>query len=602
MIRAAGKKRSLRRQTALLVIVSLLTLLIVQALYLTWFSDLSEQRAIQYAHDNLGQVSSQLDSMFEDVRNITFNISFNVHMQEYLTTQDLAKKYLDLYPLLSNMLEYIRTSNNDVYDILLFDLDGNLSLSRQQPYSLEVINRLESWHDQAESAEPRGLPAIIYGNSVYYPYVQTIYSVASHNLMQKIGDCIVLCNGNSIQRLVGGIAITKDAKLFVVDMANTVIASNQNALIGTSFDSAHYEAVGNTREKIRMDDGNLYIVQFVRTDEWTIFSLIPSASLLSDFHQAIWIGLIIGLLAAVFLLLTGGAISHDINTSVGGVVRFLQDVRAGNETSRIGTNGPVEIQVIESNINQMLDRLEDMTVSILNTQADLYEAQLMQRQASFTALQRQINPHFLFNTLNCISTIAAVRNAPEIVTISASMANIFRYCIKGADIVAIEEEIACVRDYLSIIHLRYQGKIRGEIDIEAAILQVKMPKMILQPIVENAVFHGLEPKRGGGLIRIQGRRYGESAIEFTVEDDGKGMDAETLATLEAHLASPGNVRETGEKSSIGLMNILSRVRFLFGESANMHIESQVDEGSRIILRIPIASEIANPSQTTEELP
>ena len=113
-----------------------------------------------------------------------------------------------------------------------------------------------------------------------------------------------------------------------------------------------------------------------------------------------------------------------------------------------------------------------------------------------------------------------------------------------------------------------------------------MPKMILQPIVENAVFHGLEPKRGGGMIHIRGRRCGEGIAAFEIVDDGKGMDAQTLASLSENLRRAQRGERVENRDSIGLVNIAARIRFLLGERARIEVESQMDKGSRIVLYIP----------------
>lgn len=579
-------RKSLKRQTALLIAVSLVTLFLVQALYLTWFTAMTKRRAIQYSQDSLEQVTHQLERMLADVQSIAFSISFNRPMQEYLTTVDSERKYIDLYPLLSNMLAYIQSSNNDIYDILLLDESGKLSLSQQEAHTQGVLARMRPPNEWPDSAEPYVLPAVVYGSSVYYPYLQTIYGVSGSNLMRKIGSCVVLCNGASIQSVVGGISITKDAELLLVDSADTVIASNLPGRIGNRLDSARYREVGNTGREVRLDHGERFIVQHLGFEDWTVFSVVPVRSLMADFDRVVWVGVLAGLAAAAFLLVVGVSISRGIHRSASRLVRFLRAIADGNTGQRIIPEEPMEIALIATDINRMLDRMDEMTAAMLHTQSELYEAKLRYRQTQYTALQRQINPHFLFNTLNCMATIAAVRQAPEVVTIASSMANIFRYCIKGTDIVSIEAEIACVRDYLTIIHLRYPQRIQGTVEVEEGILHCRMPKMILQPIVENAVFHGLEPKRGGGSIQVSGRLTPEGLIEFLIRDDGMGMDEETLRRLREHLACPENGVSAEAQNSIGLMNIFSRIRFLFGERAAIAIDSKEGEGLSVRLTFP----------------
>lgn len=580
------RNRSLRRQLALLIAVSLALLLLVQCFCLAFFTELTKQRAFHYAQDSLSQISRQITALFEDVERLVSNVSFSSSMQEYLTTRDSGRKYVELYPILSAMLQSMCASNNNIYDILLFNEQGTLSLSRQQAHSADIYAQMQMPTIQEKWTKPLAMPAIVYGNAIYYPFVQPIYGISVQSgFMSRIGTCVVLCDGDSVQSLVSGISIAKDAQLYVRDPYGMVIASNQPEDIGALTDApGEGEGLGETR--VRKSDGRECIVQHEAAGDFTVWSVVPVASLLEDMERAMQLCVIISVVAVCLLLLTGISISRHVTQSVARIVRFLKEVAEGHVERRIHVEQLDEITQIAQSANQMLDRLEESKQSILKAQSELYEAKLLNRQAQFTALQRQINPHFLFNTLNCIAGIAAVRDVPEVVRIASSMGHIFRYCIKGADVVTLREEIACVRSYLDIVKERFHGKIRGDIWVEGDIQEARMPKMILQPIVENAVFHGLEPKRGGGSIDIRARRLGEDMIAFEIADDGKGMDAPTLAALRQSLRDAGAERVTQNKSSIGLVNIAARVRFLLGERARIEVEAAEDEGSRITLYIP----------------
>lgn len=186
----------------------------------------------------------------------------------------------------------------------------------------------------------------------------------------------------------------------------------------------------------------------------------------------------------------------------------------------------------------------------------------------------------------------------EIVQIASSMGHIFRYCIKGEDIVPLREEIEIVRRYLEIIELRYRGKIRGTIDADEALLEEHVPKMILQPLVENAVFHGLEPKHEGGNIYIRVQRCTQDMIAFEIADDGIGINPQTVRRIENDLKAgavendpkAGAKEKAAEpKSRIGIVNIISRMRFLWGERAKIEMESVEGKGTRVVVYVPTAN-------------
>lgn len=579
-------RHSLRRQLTVLVAASLATLLLVQALCLAWFAELTQKQAFHYAQDSLELISAQIVSMFEDMEKLVFNVTFSRYIQEYLTVEDPQRKYLELYPVLAEMLNNMSASNNNIYDIMLFGKGNNVALSMQQAHSLSIYNRLQMPEDPETIAETTALPAVVYGSAIYYPFARYVYSTSVRSgFMERIGTCIALCDGKAVQKLVEGFWLTENAQLFVVDRYGTIIASNRRDQIGTSFDASRYEQ-GLNDEKATLEDGEDYVIQQAAAGEWRVFSVVPLDSLLSDVQRVMYFCAGVMLVAAAFLLLTGVSISRHINKSVARIVRFMKDVTGGQREKRFRLKDLDEITAIAESANQMLDQMEETNQSMLTAQSALYEAKLLERQAQFMALQRQINPHFLFNTLNCISGIAAVHGVTEIVQIASSMGQIFRYCIKGEDIVTLREEIEIVQRYLDIIELRYRGKIRGTIDVGEELLEERLPKMILQPLVENAVFHGLEPKGEKGSIFISARRCAPDMIAFEISDDGIGMDPNIVRQMEEDLRAGAKEKAAYQKSSIGMVNILARIRFLLGERATLELESEPGKGTRVVVYVP----------------
>ena len=182
------------------------------------------------------------------------------------------------------------------------------------------------------------------------------------------------------------------------------------------------------------------------------------------------------------------------------------------------------------------------------------------------------------------------------------MGQIFRYCIKGADIVPLREEMEIVQRYLDIIELRYRGKIRGTIDMQADLVDERLPKMILQPLVENAVFHGLEPKREGGHIWIRARRCPDDMIAFEIQDDGIGMAPENVRQMKMAFQADAQAIAAERKNRIGMANIVGRIHFLFGERAHLELESELGQGTKVVVFIPIISQNKQICEKTAETP
>ena len=210
------------------------------------------------------------------------------------------------------------------------------------------------------------------------------------------------------------------------------------------------------------------------------------------------------------------------------------------------------------------------------------EEQKLLRKAEFDLLQSQINPHFLYNTLDAIVWSAEAGNQKQVVSMVGNLSDFFRLSLnKGKENVLIREELQHVRSYLEIQHIRYQDILTFEINVPEEFNEYKIPKLTIQPIVENALYHGIKNKRGGGKITIYAE---EKRDHFTivVEDTGKGMDEERLRQVRKAIRNG-----TPEKNVVyGLYNVNERIRLNFGEGYGIHLESVLDKGTRVRIRLP----------------
>ncbi len=204
------------------------------------------------------------------------------------------------------------------------------------------------------------------------------------------------------------------------------------------------------------------------------------------------------------------------------------------------------------------------------------------RKAEFELLQAQINPHFLYNTLDTIVWSAEAGNQKQVVKMVGSLSDFFRSSLnKGKEIVTIRDELQHVRSYLEIQQIRYQDILKYEIDVPEELFDYQIPKITIQPIVENALYHGIKNKRGGGTIVVSGKDEGETML-IQVKDDGKGMKPERLKEINKDLSG-----DKLENTAIyGLYNVNERIRLSFGEEYGINVESTYEVGSCISIRLP----------------
>lgn len=214
----------------------------------------------------------------------------------------------------------------------------------------------------------------------------------------------------------------------------------------------------------------------------------------------------------------------------------------------------------------------------------VYEMELASKQWELDALRSQINPHFLYNTLEYIRGMALYHGVSEISETALALARLMRYSIKGAEMSTLGEEVDCLRRYVTIIVHRFSQRIEADIECGEDLHHCVVPKMLLQPLVENAVLHGLEPKLGKGCVKVRFRREGDM-LHCLIQDDGIGIQAEELSSLQEALAQETRERNTG----LGLHSIQRRISLIYENEpkARLDIESTSGLGTCVRLCIPM---------------
>jgi len=210
------------------------------------------------------------------------------------------------------------------------------------------------------------------------------------------------------------------------------------------------------------------------------------------------------------------------------------------------------------------------------------------RHAEYLVLQNQINPHFLYNTLEAIRSEALIGGLPQVADMSETLAKFFRYTISNTeDLVNLEDEIRNVQDYFSIQCYRFGFRIKLELDSLSLdqFSNYRLPKLVLQPIVENSIIHGLESKIEGGTVRIFAQE-GDESISIAISDDGVGMDTEQLEKLNKHLSEGVNVQNTVSRRGIAIINVDKRLKLLYGIDWGLSYYSALNGGTTVIIRLP----------------
>lgn len=277
----------------------------------------------------------------------------------------------------------------------------------------------------------------------------------------------------------------------------------------------------------------------------------------------------------ILVIILSYYIPRSITMPITRISRVTDQVAKGNLSVRAAAESGAEARMLSDSLNAMIDKINELLDQVTTEQIRL-------RKAEFELLQAQINPHFLYNTLDTIVWLAEAGDQKRVVSMVGNLSDFFRTSLnQGKDIISIREELAHVRSYLEIQQVRYQDILRYEITVPEDLYEYKIPKITIQPLVENALYHGIKNKRGQGTITVTGKSK-ENGFVLYVRDNGIGMTQERLNEVRAGIQK---LSYTG-KEIYGLYNVNERIRLNFGETYGISIESTYGEGTCVSISLP----------------
>jgi len=580
----------LKHQISLLILIALIMMILMQSMYNVLFNSLTRDRAAKYAGNLMEQVALNVDTIAKSVERDSITISYNKYVQELIVSNNTIRN-TELNDYVSEIFTLTRSSNQNIYSIVLLS-NKDRQISDSFHYNNDILKTLEKIYNfRSEEFKKPVFSSIVRDSSdafYYYSYISPILSSLDNS---KIGSCIFLLDTRELEKLVNRTEVTNNSLFLILDSDNRVIVSNKGLKAGDIYANVFWqEGISSTAKDEIVYEGKKSIVQYKKIEStgWKVISVLPIAELTSDMKPIVSLGIWLGLIMIILLTVIGSIFMYNTTRPIMLIVRFLSQVGERNLKHRLRIPSTNEVGVIATHINQMLDDVEVMTRNMVENQTSLYEAELSKKQAKLSALQSQINPHFLYNTLNCLSSIGLAHDIQEVVSISSAMSRIFRYSIKGKDMVSIKDEMNCIKDYLLIMDIRYRGKFEIVIQMEESFLEMKTLKMILQPIVENAIYHGLEMKKGVGRLFIHGFESEHGYLQIDVEDNGVGMTDKQLSELRKGIRADESMDLFGtEKQSIGLGNINKRLKLQFGSPYGLDIVSEAGIGTKVTVRLPV---------------
>ena len=340
-------------------------------------------------------------------------------------------------------------------------------------------------------------------------------------------------------------------------------------------DGSHQETFGGARREVT--------VKTVGYTGWKLVGVVPSENLWDNYGQLVLFFLFVVLFSVFLLVFVNLRLSEWITAPVKKLDRAVKELEAGGTEADFDVGGPGEVEHLSHSIRSMVSTMRHLM-------DDIIQQEEQKRRSELEVLQSQINPHFLYNTLDSVIWLTENGRTDDAVVMLTSLARFFRISLsRGSSIIPIRDELEHARHYLTIQKMRYKNKFSATITAEDGVESLYTIKLIVQPILENAIYHGMAYADGDGEISVRAFRDGEDVL-IEVSDNGPGMPEEVVANL---LNPNGPAAAAGAKGSgIGFRNVHQRIRLTFGADYGLTILSEPDDGTTVRIRLPALDEEA----------
>ena len=551
-------------------------LMVGGALYLRFINS-TESMVSENNKSMLEQVNLNLDSYLRNMMKVSDATYYNVIKKKDLSTDSINKEMDLLYETNKDLLISICVFS-EKGEVVAASPIGQLKSSvdpRESEWFSKALNKKENLHFSTPHVQN-----LFVDPDYKYRWVVSLSRGVELTNNKKItsGVLLVDMNFSGIEQICRNVNVGKSGYVYLVDGEGEIIYHPRQQLIYSNLIeennkiAATYED-GNHTETFQ-GENRLVTIKTVGYTGWKIVGITPMADITSDYNQMSIFAAFIMFFAIFILVFLNMFVSSRIANPIRSLEKSVKKLENGVKDVNISISGSYEIQHLGKAIRSMVNQMHTLMDNIVIEQ----EAK---RKSELNALQEQINPHFLYNTLDSIIWMIENENYDGAIIMVTALARLFRISLsKGKNIITVRDEIEHVRNYLTIQNIRYKNKFTYSIEADEETLNLTTIKLIIQPLIENAIYHGMEFMGGDGEILVKAY-VKESDLYIDVIDNGLGMLQEVADTL---LTNESKIER--KSSGIGLKNVHERIQLYFGKNYGLKIYSEPDEGTTIRIHMP----------------
>ena len=566
-----NKKNSLLKSLYLSQIFTVVVIILVMTVtmisffsFVNIYEEATKENVITSSEQAVFQVENTVENYQEDIGNLMNMILSNISEDQKSTDQF----FKSLFQIKSEVVSVTTYDMNGQLlnawsdgKILKKNISDNLSYDKNLSKGMQT-DRLNITKPHVENLFKD-----------YYPWVVTISQYKENEKGEKIQVAMDVKFSN-IAKYVDDVGIGQHGYCYIADENGNIIYHPQQQLIYAGLKTEHST---DSSDGTHTESNVIYSVKSLERSDWKIVGVCFADEMITNKVEALAKNLIMIAIGVLFVtIFAGGVFSKLFSKPANDLAKAMQKFE--NDTDKFvfePVEGTAEITSLTESFEHMVLQIQELVEKVRQEEISL-------RKTELKALQAQINPHFLYNTLDAIAWMCEEERHKDAVEMVNALARLFRISIsRGHELISIEKEIEHAKSYLKIQNFRYKNQFTYDFEVDDTCLSYLCNKITLQPIIENAIYHGIDRMVDEGLIQIRIFQKDEKIV-FEVEDNGVGMTEEQCQEILK--------KDAGDKAGIGIKNVNDRIKIYFGEEYGITIRSELDEGTCVTITMPKITE------------
>jgi two-component system, sensor histidine kinase YesM len=539
---------------------------------------------------DIKQSSGSINFLQKDVKDLSTFVCLNPLVQAFVKSEEPSNNLYNYNSVSLEPLNSLLASKDYISFIIIYGNNGSTYyLSSDRSTGVNSYKDIKMTDIYKKAHELKGAPMWldlrdenqIFISDNKQPKIAMVRTITNTNTFEEAGLMVICINNSTLERIYSGNQKTTEGSTIMLDDKNNIVSfatSDKELLKKPDFSpllpyinsTTGYDVV--TFNKVKF----LITASTIEQSGWKMVSMLPMSALLKNLNSILTMTIIVIIACLIISLIMALLISKALTSPIKKLLTSMQKVKSGNFKEKVSFKYKDEIGMLGAEYNDMIDNI--------NTLIDkVYKLQIKEKEAELKALQAQINPHFLYNTLDTIFWKAERSNQKDISDMVYALSRLFRISLsRGNEFIFLRSEKEFIEHYLLLQSKRFKQRLSYEIEIEDCILDYTIPKLIIQPFVENSIIHATEGDNDKSLIKISGRLCLDKLV-FTVEDNGCGMSEETINLLLSNKFS----EDKKFQSSYAIRNVNQRLALYYNNNYALNISSNLGKGTKVEIEIPL---------------